>query len=181
MMRRTVLALALLVACRRASPPVPPPVATPIVVPTPTPVSSWPTTLATALRAADSGRFAEADRLLQQHAVANAGTAEGVESDFWRALLTADPSNTGPTMRERMALLDAFLASAQPSPRATEAHTVRRLLEALDSTAAVLTTVRANADARARTKDEEIRRLSDELDRTRAELERIRKRLNPRP
>jgi hypothetical protein len=144
-------------------------------------VSSWPTTLAAALRAADSGRFAEADRLLQQHALSNAGTTEGAESDFWRALLKADPSNTGPTMRERMALMDAFLASAPASPRTTEATTVRRLLEALDSTAAVLTTVRGSSESRARTKDEEIRRLTDELDRTRAELERIRKRLNPRP
>ncbi len=179
-----VLTAALLLAaigCRAKPQPVvaPAPV---IALPAPPPVSMWPTTLADILRDAEAGQYDAADRRLTQHALDNPGTADGAESDFWRAMLKADPANPVRTVRERMALLDAYLAATPVVPaRHLEASIMRRLLDMVDSTGAVLTTVRASAETRQRTRDEEIKRLTDELDRTTAELERIRKRLTNRP
>ena len=110
-------ALLLMVAgCRQAPPPAPIPAPAPIVLP-PSPVlSEWPATLADALRAAESGDFDGADRRLLDFGMRNAGKPEGIESDFWRALIKADPLNAAPTNRERMALFDAYLAAGTSAP-----------------------------------------------------------------
>ncbi len=180
----TLLALAagpLAVSCRRAPPaPLPAPIVQLVVAPPP-PISPWPGTLATALRAAESGRFTEAERILTDFGLANPGTPEGSESDFWRALLKTDPANRAVTPRESMALYDAYLSGGTSQPRYAEALILRRVVESMDSTRALLATVRASADAREKSRDDEIRRLNDVVDRTTAELERIKRRLIPKP
>ena len=168
-------------ACR--STPVPPAVApvAPASVPAPLLISPWPGTLAAALRAAENGRFDEAERTLVDFSVTHAGKPEGAESDFWRAFLKVDPANRGVTAREQMAMLDAYLSGGSNQPRFAEALILRRVAEAMDSTHALLVTVRASAEAREKTRDDEIRRLNDLVDRTSAELERIKRRLAPKP
>jgi len=157
-----------------------------IVVPTPAPItipdptlSEWPTTIADALRAAEAGKYDEADQRLLQYGLKYAGTPEGTESDFWRAVLKADPANTGPDTRERIALFDSYLAAGPGTRHYFEAVVFRRLLEATDSARAAIAQLRTANDARQRTREEEIRKLSDDLDRTMAELDRIKKRLAP--
>lgn len=180
--RNVVLAsFALGVGCRPSPPPVvaPPPVELP--APAPPPVSLWPATLSEATRAFEAGRHEEADRILREHSLRMEGTAEGAESDFWRALFRADPANPGPSTRERIALFDAYLAAGPSAPRYVEAQIFRRLLESLDSTRTAVIALRTLAENRDKTRDDEVRRLSEDLDRTMAELERIRRRLTPRP
>jgi len=171
---------ALVVACRQPPPP-PPPAPAPIVIPAAPTLSPWVGTLARALREAENGRFEEAERLLSEFSVGNAGTPEGAESDFWRALLKTDPANRDVTPRESMALYDAYLSGGSALPRYAEALILRRVVESMDSTRVLLSTVRASAEARQKARDDEIRRLNDLLDRTAAELERIKRRLAPKP
>ena len=83
-----VSSLAGAVGCSRRTPPV--------VVPVPAAVdtaSPWPAILRQVQQLADEGDYAGAERLLGDFAVQHAGTAEGAEADFWRALLRADPQN----------------------------------------------------------------------------------------
>lgn len=174
------LALALGIACRPAAPP-PAPLPVPVVLPAAPPLSPWVGTLARALREAENGRFEEAERLLAEFSVANAGTPDGAESDFWRALLKTDPANRDVTPRESMALYDAYLGGGPALPRYAEALILRRVVESMDSTRVLLATVRASAEARQKSRDDEIRRLNDLVDRTTAELERIKRRLAPKP
>lgn len=175
-----VLAAMLAGACRQPAPPPAPPPA-PIVFPAAPPLSPWVGTLARALREAEAGRFDDAERILADFSVGNAGTPDGAESDFWRALLKTDPANRDVTPRESMALYDAYLDGGSALPRHAEALILRRVVESMDSTRVLLSTVRASADARQKARDEEIRRLNDLVDRTTAELERIKRRLAPKP
>lgn len=172
---------ALAASCKRAAPAPPPMPIVQMVAAPPPPISPWPGTLSTALRAAESGRFAEAERILTDFGLANPGTPEGAESDFWRALLKTDPANRAVTPRESMALYDSYLSGGTSQPRYAEALILRRVVESMDSTRALLATVRASADARDKSRDDEIRRLNDVIDRTTAELERIKRRLIPKP
>ena len=166
--------------CQRTVAPVPAPVAAVVIAPPPS-VSLWPGTLASAIRLAEAGRFDEAERMLTDFSVAHAGNAEGAESDFWRALLKTDPANRSVTPRESMALYDSYMSGGAMLPRYAEAQILRRVVESLDSTRVLLSTIRASADAREKTRDDEIRRLNDIVDRTTAELERIKRRLVPKP
>lgn len=169
-------------ACRGSTPaPVADPPRVEVPTPAPPPVSLWPATLAEAVRAFDAGRHEDADRILREHSTRMAGTAEGAESDFWRALFKADPANPGPSTRERMALFDAYLVAGATAPRYVEAQIFRRLLESLDSTRTAVIALRTLAETRDKARDDEVRRLSEDLDRTLAELERIRRRLTPKP
>lgn len=163
--------------CNRRPAPLPPPVL--IERPPPQPISPWPGTLATALRLAEAGRYADAERVLLEFSVKHAGTEDGAESDYWRALLKLDPANKGVGVREQLALLDAYLGTGPSARRYGEALILRRIVETMDSTRALLATVRTSAEAREKAKDEEIRRLSELHDRTAAELERIKRRLVP--
>ncbi|MCC6928568.1 MAG: hypothetical protein IT359_06195 [Gemmatimonadaceae bacterium] len=174
------LVVALLaVSCRRPAPP-PPTVVhiAPVAAP---PISPWPGTLANALRAAEAGKFDDAEGVLSQFSVEHAGTPDGAESDFWRALLKTDPNNRKATPRESMALYDAYLSGGPSMPRYAEAQMLRRVVEALDSTRTLVSTLRASFESRDKGRDDEIRRLNDALDRTTAELERIKRRLTPKP
>lgn len=176
-----VAAAALSASCKQTAPePAPRPIVQMVAAPPPPP-SPWPGTLATALRAAESGRFAEAERILTDFGLANKDTPEGAESDFWRALLKTDPANRAVTPRESMALYDSYLSGGTDQPRYAEALILRRVVESMDSTRALLATVRASAEARDKSRDEEIRRLNDVIDRTTAELDRIKRRLIPKP
>ncbi|MFN8670337.1 MAG: hypothetical protein U0164_24370 [Gemmatimonadaceae bacterium] len=169
----------LAVACQRPAPP-PPVVATiaPVAAP---PISPWPGTLANALRAAEVGKFDDAEGILSQFSVEHAGTPDGAESDFWRALLKTDPNNRKATPRESMALYDAYLSGGPSMTRYAEAQMLRRFVEVLDSTRTLVATMRASYESRDKGRDDEIRRLNDALDRTTAELERIKRRLTPKP
>jgi hypothetical protein len=166
-------------ACRQPAPPPAQPAPAPVEVPPPASRVEWPGALATAIRAAEAGHYDEADRVLLEFGQRHAGTAEGADSDFWRALLRADPANPSPSTRERIAMLDAYLAGGSGSPRYLEALVLRRLLEGVDSTRSALTALRAQAEVRQRSREDEIRKLSEDLDRAMAELERIKKRLAP--
>jgi hypothetical protein len=176
-----VLLLIVLGACRQAPVPEPAPARLEVPDPAPPPISLWPATLADALRAYEAGRYDDADRILRDHSVRMAGTAEGTESDFWRAMLKSDPGNPGPSTRERIALFDAYIATGPGAPRYAEAVIFRRLLEALDSNRTAVAALRATADTRDRARADEVRKLSEDLERTMAELDRIRRRLSPRP
>jgi hypothetical protein len=149
--------------------------------PAPPPISAWPGTLATALRAAGQSNYDEADATLAKYALEHPGTSEGAEADFWRALLRLDPWNTGASLREGIAGLDAYLNAGPSAARYAEAQILRRLLESLDSSRAQLVAARAAATSRDRAREDEIRKLGDELDKTMAELDRIRRRLAQKP
>jgi hypothetical protein len=177
----TIAALLLAAACRHSTPQMPATVPVEAPTPNPPPISLWPATLSDALRAFNAGRNEEADRILRDHSARMAGTAEGAESDFWRAMLRADPANTVGSPRESIALFDAYIAAGPSAPRYAEAQIFRRLVEALDSTRAGVTALRSLAETRDKARDDEVRRLSEDLDKTMAELERIRRRLMPKP
>ncbi|MEO6444956.1 MAG: hypothetical protein ABIZ91_01460 [Gemmatimonadaceae bacterium] len=170
----------LVVGCRSRPTPGPSRSAPPVAIATPPPLSPWPGTLAAALRAAENGRFGDVEQMLVEFSVQHAGTPEGAESDFWRALLKLDPNNRGVSPREQTSMLDAYLSGGSTQPRYAEALILRRVAEAMDSTRALLATVRASAEARDKGRDDEIRRLNDLVDRTSAELERIKRRLAPK-
>jgi hypothetical protein len=176
-----IVALVLSTACRQAPEPAPEPALIEAPTPNPPPISLWPATLSDALRAFNAGRNEDADRILREHSARMAGTPEGAESDFWRAMLRADPGNAVGSPREHIALFDAYLAAGPSAPRYAEAQIFRRLLEALDSTRTAVTALRALAETRDKARDDEVRRLSEDLDKTMAELERIRRRLTPKP
>lgn len=169
--------LLLLAACASQPVPVPPP-----PPPTPLPqISPWPGILVRAQRLVERGRYGEADQVLAEFAVQHAGTPEGAEADFWRAVFKADPSNPEVTVREQLAALDTYLSGGPELPRYVEVLVLRRLVETVDSTRSLVVAVRAAADARVDAKNDEVKRLSDELEKTVAELDRIRRRLVPRP
>jgi hypothetical protein len=141
----------------------------------------WPATLLEAQRLADNGHYTAAERLLADFAVQHAGSPEGAEADFWRALLRADPLNGAATVRDQLAALDTYLQGGSSQPRYLEAQILRRLVEQVDSLRSVVVGVRAAAQARERARGDEVRRLADELEKALAELVRIRRRLAPRP
>jgi hypothetical protein len=173
-------AAAALCACsqRPLPDPIPAPVAPLTVVPE---VSPWPGIFSRARRAADAERFGEADRLLAEFAQQHASSPESSEATFWRALFSIDPANTTATVSDQIAAFDSYIAAGPSLPRYTEARILRRMVEAIDSTRALVVAVRATAEARDRAKSDEVKRLSDELEKTLAEMERIKRRLAPRP
>jgi hypothetical protein len=181
-MNRTLgsLALVALATACLARHPRPETAPTPPIPAAPT-VSPWPGVLASARRAADAGRFADADRVLSEFAVQHPQSPEGAEADFWRALFRSDPANRDATIREQLAAFDSYLNGGPSLPRYAEAKILRRMVETVDSARAVIVAVRAAADVRERAKNDEVKRLSDELEKALAEMERIRRRLSPKP
>jgi hypothetical protein len=152
-------------------------VAPPTLVPA---VSPWPGVFARARRAADEGRYNEADRVLAEFVAQHGPSPEANEATFWRALFSADPANVVATVSDQIAAFEEYLALGPSLPRYTEARILRRIVEAMDSTRALIVAVRTTAEARERAKSDEVKRLSDELERTVAEMERIKRRLAPR-
>jgi hypothetical protein len=158
--------------------------------PRPTIAESWAAALASSHRAADEGRYVDADRELAVFGSMHPGTPEAAESAYWRALYKLDPRNTAATARDAVNLVDTVLLSGSHHARRAEAVVLRR-------TALVLDSLRRQADApkttlvirdtardvaRERNYEEQIKMLQDSLGKTLAELDRIRKRITtPRP
>jgi hypothetical protein len=150
---------------------------------------NWPAALSAAQRAADEGRYVDADRELVLFSKIHAGTPEAQESVFWRALYKLDPRNGAGGTSQVVTLVDTLLLARGTQPRRAEAVVVRRtalLLDSLRREAAERDTVivrdTGRAMARERELEEQIKTLQDSLNATIAELERIRKRLAaPRP
>lgn len=163
-------------ACFKQPPPPPA-----LVLPPLPAVSPWPGILSTAQRLADGGRFAEADRLLADFAVSQPNTPEGAEADFFRALFKSDPLNPDANTRDQLAAFDTYLHGGTSMPRYSEAQVLRRMIEVVDSTQALIVAVRASSAARERAKNDEVRRLLEELEKAVAEMERIKRRLTPKP
>lgn len=140
---------------------------------------AWTATLVAVHRDMTGGRHASAERALRDFAAAYPGTAEAMESNYWRAVLALDPGNEQGSVRDATELLTRYLDSRLPLSHRAEATVLRRLA------ASVAAPARAGPPASAATgtdpRDAEIQRLKEELENTRAELERIRKRLAPPP
>jgi hypothetical protein len=156
----------------------------PAPLPTPLPpvereISPWPGMLALAMRAVERARYEEADSLLSDFAVKHAGTPEGIEADYWRAVFKADPARRSITVREQLAAFDAYLAGGPTLPRYHEASIMRRMIEALDATRRDLLAARSAAESTEKAREDDIRKLTEDLERTMAELDRIRRRLVP--
>jgi hypothetical protein len=174
----------------------------------PSPDSEMSRTLALSEALASRGDFSAADSALAAMATHFPGTAEALETSYWRALYRLDPSNRGTSLTAAMAMLDGYLTDTRPRAHVSEAITLRRIagqLDALNKLAANAATQAKDANARAAaanadTKDKdaakasdaatsaaaeaEIKRLRDELAKANAELDRIRRRLSqppPRP
>lgn len=146
----------------------------------PTAASEWPTVYAQLAR--DSA-LPTADKALTDFARRFPGAPEAAEVPYWRALLRLDPANPV-ALREALAMLESYLASAPSGTHRTEAATLRRLGVALEqrnaALAAIPPAVVPRPDDKAR--EDEMQRLRDELAAANAELDRIRRRLaRPRP
>jgi hypothetical protein len=167
----------------------------------------WTTSLDSARIIAGTGRYDAADSVLARFATRHPGTAEALETAYWRSLFKMDPMNPRGSLTWGLASLDAYLADPRPREHVLEATTLRRVGGALDgvnrTVAAAMAQVReANttaADANARAADAsvrpigvvktdpsspleiEVRRLRDELAKANSELDRIRKRLAQPP
>jgi hypothetical protein len=179
---RLAVALILATGCRHHPSP-PPPAAVVAEVPLPPlPVEApWVGTLAAVRTAVDSGRYALADTILASFEQAQAGTSDVGESTFWRAMLRADPRNPSFTPADARSALEGYLAS-EGAQRRTEAWVLLRMLAVSDSLRTVQAAQRKDAEARDRTREEELQKLREELQRTQAELDRIKRRLGaPRP
>ena len=154
----------------------------------------WPSTLESAQYAARQGRYEAADSLLARFAAQHAGSAEALETAYWRALFRLEPVDRPESLTPAMALLDSYLADPRPREHTTEAVSLRRvatLLEALSTRAtSVVATIPRDTREPVSTRapeprppgdqaaaDAEIKRLKDELAKANAELERIRRRL----
>lgn len=156
--------------------------------PIPEPAVNWPAALGDAQRAADAGRYADADRLLVGFAEQYAESPEAAETLFWRALFQLDPANRDRSPKDAAAALDAYLAHAGRLEHRVEAAIALRVMGEVDSLAAELHAARTTPPppppavvAAERAKDEELARLRDSLTKTSAELDRVRRRLAPRP
>jgi hypothetical protein len=151
--------------------------------PTPSAASEWPATYVKVMTEARESRLAAAEKALTDFAQRFPGSPEAAEVPYWRAVLTLDPANAT-SMRQSMAMLDTYLASAPSGMHRLEAATMRRLGLALEqrnaALAAIPPAVVPRPDDKAR--EEEVQKLRDELAAANAELDRIRRRLaRPRP
>ena len=158
----------------------------------PRPAIAWSEALYEAQRSADSGRYADADRVLDGFARRFPNTMEATEAVYWRALYKLDPANKEATARDAIIVLNAYLAATTPLPRHAEALVLKRSAESLDALSRTALGVPAPRPAtpsptttgeatRERMREEEaikeIQRLREELEKTNAELERIKRRL----
>lgn len=157
----------------------------------------WAQALADARVAAESGKHADADRVLATFASRHAGTPQATETLYWRGLYRLDAANRVHTATDALAMLDAYLA-AQPAdtllyPFRHEAVILRRVAAATEQLGKALATAQRQRDAAppppadprpvdVAARDQEIQRLKDELAKTTEELTRIKNRLaRPRP
>lgn len=157
--------------------------------PSPPPaVANWPAALAAAQRAADEGRYADAERELALFAELHRGSREAVESAYWRALYQMDPRNSAGAPRAAVLLVDTLLLASGEQPRRDESLVLRRTALLLDSLRRVVATPKppvvirdtSREVALAREFEEQRKLLRDSLDITLAELDRIRRALAER-
>ena len=145
-----------------------------------------PAALGKAQRAADGGRYVDADRALTTFAEQYAGSPEAAEAMYWRAVLLLDPANKDGSTKAAAQTLDAYLALDSVQHR-VEASLLRRMADLVASLAADVQATKTAPPPvpppapALKEKDEEILRLRDSLTKTSAELERVRRRLAPRP
>ena len=178
--RRLTAGLLVLASCHHRRPAAPPPAADTVAVPSPPPEPPWKRTVAAVQVAADSGQFARADSILAAFERGEPGSPDTSESAFWRAMLRADPRNPAFEPEEARRGIEAYLAAPNPRRR-TEAGVMLRMLELSDSLRAAQAAQRSAAEARDRTREEEVQKLRDDLQRTQAELDRIKRRLGAKP
>lgn len=160
-------------------------------------VREWSQALADARVAAESGKHADADRVLATFASRHPGTPQAMETLYWRGLYRLDAANRVHTATDALAMLDAYLL-ARPAdttvyPFRHEVVVLRRVAAATEQLGRALASAQREraasppppADPRpvdVAARDQEIQRLRDELTATKAELDRIKRRLaTPRP
>lgn len=149
---------------------------------TPAYETEWPIAVHRATLAADSGNYANAERILAAYVAANPGTREARETLFWRALFKLDPGNTASgSLVEGLATLDKYLSDKETVAYRAEATILKRLAVTTQVLLAKAMTLPVRDTAGVRTfSDAEVASLRAELARTNAELDRIKKRLaNP--
>ena len=140
----------------------------------------WPDALGDARAAVAAGAYPTADTTLARFARQYTGSEQAQESLFLLALFRLDPRNTAASPRDAVRAFDAYLASTDSLPRATEARTLRRLAVRLDSLSQAV--AMKAAEPVPPTREDEIQKLRDSLKSTTDELERIKRRLaQPRP
>jgi hypothetical protein len=149
----------------------------------PTAASEWPAAHTRAIAEANESKPAAADRTLAEFAQRFPGSPEAIEVPYWRAVVKLDP-NSSAAVRESMAILDSYLATAPTGTHRFEAGVFRRLALAIEqrnaAIAAIPPTPVVRQDDKAR--EEELQRLRDDLAAANAELARIRRRVaRPRP
>lgn len=164
----------------------------------PAPVRDWKSTLEAARAAADSGKWATADRRLAEFAARHPEVDEAHEALYWRALFRMAPGNDSTAHRLVVPTLQRYLARRSGAFR-TEARVLLQLAEAHAELAAQAAAKEAEiAEVRAalgrarerpagsgepadapsdRTIAAEVERLRGELAKANQELERIRRRL----
>lgn len=147
----------------------------------PTYAMEWPSMLRHASLAADSGNYANADRVLTDFAAQYPRTREAHEILFWRALYKLDPGNKTASITDGLATLDKYLADTAAIIYRPEASVIKRLAVTTQVLQAKALTPALRDTTIIRTSNEaEISQLKEQLAKTNAELERIKKRLaNP--
>ena len=139
----------------------------------------WPAAYLAAQGAADHGAYGDADKTLADFASSHPGSAQALESGYWRAVYKLDPANKDASTKDAIAGLDKYLAIPDGTHRG-EATTLRRIAVQLQSLDRALNAPKV--DEAAATRDEEVKKLRDELQATKDELERIKRRLAaPKP
>jgi hypothetical protein len=157
----------------------------------PAPTRALPRVLVEVQAAAAAGRYSEADFRLETFAQEFPGSGEASEALYWRALLKLDPANREASVRDALALLDAYLKAEGAHPHQAEVATLSRMAAQRESLTRDLEAAREAATKAAAAvpppvvvpkPDEDVAKLRDSLARTTAELERIKRRLTaPRP
>lgn len=180
MIVRHLVLIVLVVAGCRHRPEAPPPSVELPPVPTLPVEPPWVATSAAARAALDAGRFAAADSILAAFERAEPDSPDVSESAFWRVLVRADPRNPAFSPADARAAIEAYLANPN-ARRRPEASVMLHMLSLSDSLRAGQAAQRSAAEARDRTRDEELQRLRDDLQRAQAELERIKRRLGSKP
>jgi hypothetical protein len=154
------------------------------------PHGEWLRTLDEANRAAQAGRYADADSILTTYERAHEGSHEATEAEYWRAVFMLDPANRNASLEAGIASLDKYLSATPAPPHQREATTLRRLasqFETVSKLAAANATTQTTNTTRTivvddHSKDDEIQRLKTELAKANEELDRIKKRLaTPKP
>lgn len=166
----------------------------------PAPVNEWRATLSAARTAADSGKWATADRLLAQYELRYPGTEQARETLYWRGLFRLAPSNDSTAHRAAAPALERYLSQPGGTYR-TEARMlldvarthaalredaaakereiaqIRVALGRAQSASAASGSSGGESPAPDRGLANEVERLRRELAQANAELERIRRRL----